>query len=85
MSSDAQVRANQCNAKKSTGPSEKSRARTRYNGLKHGLRADPTQLLPGESEEEFGLEHDHWIESLRPRDAAEHKLALEVVSCFWMR
>ena len=53
MATAEQIRANRENAKKSTGP--RRTEATRFNGLKHGLRAEQV-ILPGESRDEFEAE-----------------------------
>ena len=78
MSTRNQVRANRSNSKLSTGPSEKSRDHTRFNGLTHGLRS-ATLILPNEDPQRFRQLHEDWIESVRPRDPAEHRLVFRIV------
>ena len=57
MTSKLQNASNGRNAKLSTGPSEESKSRTRLNSLKHGLRAAPGRVLPGECPEELEALH----------------------------
>ena len=53
MPTNAQIKANGKNAKKSTGPrSEEGKARSAKNALKHGLLARDT-VLPGEDPADF--------------------------------
>jgi hypothetical protein len=78
MSTRKQVRANRANSKFSTGPSKKSLDHTRFNGLTHGLRSG-TLILPNENPQRFRQLHDDWIESVRPRDPAEHQLVFRIV------
>jgi hypothetical protein len=78
MSTRKQVRANRANSKFSTGPSKKSLDHTRFNGLTHGLRSG-TLILPNENPQRFRQLHDDWIESVRPRDPAEHELVFRIV------
>ena len=49
MATEAQIRANRENAKKSTGPkTAEGKARVSQNARKHGFRSRTGQLLPGE-------------------------------------
>ena len=53
MATREQIAANRKNAKKSTGPkSEAGKDRARFNGLRHGLRAEEV-VLPSEDTAEF--------------------------------
>ena len=53
MTTNAQIKANRNNAKKSTGPrTEQGKARVAKNALKHGLLARDT-VLPGEDAADF--------------------------------
>ncbi len=61
----------------STGPSPASRARTRYNGLKHGLCA-ANPVIPGERQEEFDAERDAWFGDWQP---ITHTRAVLVERC----
>jgi len=78
MSTRKQIRANRANSKFSTGPSKESLDHTRYNGLTHGLRSG-TLILRNEDPEKFRRLHENWIESVRPRDPAEHQLVFRIV------
>src|SRR3954469_8140303 len=53
MATREQIEANRKNAQKSTGP--RDTARTRFNGLKPGLRAEQV-VLPGEAPAAFEAE-----------------------------
>ena len=46
----ARMVANRANAKHSTGPN--NTAKTRFNGVQHGLTSKQT-VIPGESQEEY--------------------------------
>ena len=63
MATREQIEANRRNARLSTGPKDTSR--TRFNGLKHGLRSEQG-VLPGESRDEFDAERDGWFGDWRP-------------------
>ena len=84
MSSDEQVAANRENAKHSTGPGLEARARTRFNAVKHGLRAK-TLILPGEDPQEFESGVAELMASCRPRDETEETLVLDAARARWMR
>jgi hypothetical protein len=66
----------------STGPSEKSLARTRYNSVKHGMRSTAV-LLPGENLLELDELRETWFNKLNPRDPAEVELVTDVVNARW--
>ena len=82
MKSTKKIAANRRNARRSTGPSEKAREWTRWNGLKDGLRAK-SPILPGEDQEEFLALEQRWVNSLMPRDLAEDELVSDIVKAFW--
>ena len=49
--SEKRLQANRANAKRSTGPrTQRGKAASRRNALKHGILSQPATLLPGESE-----------------------------------
>src|SRR6201990_1459834 len=80
MATPEQIRANRANAKKSTGP--KDTERTRFNGLKHGLRAEQV-VIPGESREEFEAEIAGWFDDWRPRPRARAALVERAAVATW--
>ena len=82
MTSRAKTISNRRNAQLSTGPSEESRAWTRFNGLTLGLRAK-SRLLPGETEEDFSEVKETWVKSLHPRDPAECALVSDIIMADW--
>src|SRR5206468_11801465 len=63
MASREQIEANRKNAQNSTGPRDTDR--TRFNGVKHGLRAEQ-HVLPGEDPDAFRAEVDAWFDDWRP-------------------
>jgi hypothetical protein len=73
------MKANQRNAKKSTGPADTSK--TRFNALRHGLCA--RLVVPGEDPAEY----EAFVERLRgdvaPSDALEEVLAERAASAAW--
>ena len=67
MATQAQIDANRKNARKSTGPkSQPGKDKTRFNGLKHGLRAEQV-VLPGEDPAEFAAELEGWADDWKPQ------------------
>src|SRR5258707_9758000 len=65
--SPAQLAARQANSRRSTGPKDTSRSR--FNGTKHGMRAE-TLVLPGEDPARYERRLAALIERHDPRDAA---------------
>src|SRR5690348_15849588 len=75
--------ANARNAQKSTGPrSPDGKMRSRFNALKHGMRA-ATPVLPGEDPAAFDARLDAWTADLRPRDDVERVLVRRAVQISW--
>ena len=67
MRSEKQRQASLANGAKSRGPtSAAGKAVSKFNGLKHGLRAEQV-VLPGEDPAEFEAERQGWIDDWRPR------------------
>ncbi len=82
--SDQQRReVNRKNSQQSTGPrTAAGKARSKLNGLKHGLRA-ATLVLPGEDPE--ALEHrlDAWTDELDPHTDLERYFVRSAVEASW--
>jgi hypothetical protein len=73
--SEKQAAANLLNAQKSTGPtSVVGKAKSRFNGLVHGMRA-ATVVLPTEDPEAFELEVETWCHDWNVNTAARRILA----------
>ena len=71
MATEAQMKANQENAKKSTGPAtEMGKQRSSMNVMIHGIFSK-IPLLPGENQEQFKLLEDEIIKAYQPTDAIE--------------
>ena len=71
MTSIAQIRANQRNAKQSTGPkSSMGKAKSSKNAMTHGIFA-AIPLLPGEDDERYSTLADEITAALGPTDAIE--------------
>lgn len=83
MASHRQIRANQRNALRSTGPrSDAGKARSRLNAMQHGLTARHV-LLPGEDPREFEAFRRAAFDSLLPEGEVESQLADRVVTLLW--
>jgi hypothetical protein len=71
MATEAQIKANQENAKKSTGPlTEEGKQRSSMNAMTHGIFST-IPLLPGENLEQFKLLEEEIIKAYQPMDAME--------------
>ena len=83
MSTQAQIRANQRNAQKSTGPrTSEGKASVSQNAVKHGLltRHD---VISSESQADFDLYRAQILDELAPVSPMESMLAERVVSLSW--
>ncbi len=79
MSSLKQIHANRRNSALSTGPrTEEGKRRTRYNGLKHGIRSE-VEFLPCENPQRFHLRQNNWLNELQPRSETECELVGRIV------
>jgi hypothetical protein len=82
MATQAQIKANRQNAKKSTGPkTAEGKAAVSQNAVKHGLFAD--SVVTGETEAEYAAFHGELLAELDPRGVVELLLAERVVSLWW--
>ncbi len=71
------------NGQKSHGPkSPEGKARSRFNALKHGLKAK-TLVLPGEDAEEYRGRLEAWIADLQPQNDVEQTLVERAVTLTW--
>ena len=79
MATQAQIAANQRNAQKSTGPkSDKGKAKSRENALKHGLRAFTLMpTLPSEDPKRIDERIQEWMDDVQPRNARERELTAQ--------
>jgi hypothetical protein len=80
MATPDQIRANRNNAKRSTGPN--NTARTRFNNLKHGLRAEEV-VLPGEDPAAFEAERRAWTDDWKPRSHTRAVLVERAAVASW--
>ena len=78
MATEAQIKANQENAKKSTGPAtSEGKQRSSMNAMIHGIFSK-IPLLPGENQEQFKLLEDEIIKAYQPTDAIECHLVQRI-------
>src|SRR2546423_5567258 len=81
--SEARLRANRLNAKKSTGPrSNQGKARSAQNAHRHGLCSE-SALLPGECQATYNIFEAELKEELRPRTALQHTLFPDLARLIW--
>ncbi|MGB2863745.1 MAG: hypothetical protein WBC05_10510 [Sedimentisphaerales bacterium] len=82
MSTKAQIKANQQNAQKSTGPqTAEGKNVVSQNAIKHGLFAD--SVIKGEDPAEYEAFHDKFLAELYPVGMVETLLAERVISLWW--
>ncbi len=78
MATEAQIKANQENAKKSTGPlTEEGKQRSSMNAMTHGIFST-IPLLPGENLEQFKMLEEGIIKAYQPTDAMECHLVQRI-------
>ena len=83
MSTTAQIKANQRNSQKSTGPkSAEGKKAVAKNAVKHGLFSNET-VIKGESAEDFEIFRDEMLAELNPVGPVESMLAERYVSLSW--
>ena len=83
MSTKAQIKANQQNAHKSTGPqTDEGKAVVSQNAVKHGLFAAEA-VITGENPADYELYHDNFLAELLPVGMVESMLAERIVSLAW--
>src|SRR5215469_9295231 len=71
------------NGQKSRGPkSPQGKARSRFNALKHGLKAK-LPVLPGEDAQQYQGRLDAWIADLQPTNDLEQSLVERAVTITW--
>jgi len=85
MPTEAQIRANRENAKKSCGPkTDAGKQRAKLNALKHGLRAqDAEPVLPHEDPAELQAKIQEWIDDYAPANAIERELVVRAARLSW--
>ncbi len=83
MSTEAQIKANQENAQKSTGPrTAEGKATVSQNAVKHGLFASDPVVL-GEDQAEFKLHRERLLADWYPQGYMETVLAHRIISLSW--
>ena len=83
MTSDKQARANQQNARKSTGPkTPEGKAAVRHNALTHGLLSQEV-LLPGEDEAPLKELSERLRAELQPVGELENLLVDRIIAAYW--
>ena len=83
MSSQEQLRANQQNAQKSTGPrTEEGKARARYNARRHGLTGQFYVMDDDDRQAYFAFEKG-LFNALAPVGEYEHQLAISIAQDHW--
>ena len=83
MTTNAQIKANRKNAKKSTGPrTEEGKTRVAKNALKHGLLARDT-VLPGEDPADFDSQLSALEADIQPANSLEFELVRQIADAQW--
>lgn len=83
MASARQLAANHKNAQRSTGPkTPEGKAKSKFNGLKHGLTA-ATVVLPYEDQIAYHELRAQILEDFTPADAMEWMLVDQLASAWW--
>jgi hypothetical protein len=83
MATEAQIKANRRNSKKSTGPkSPEGKAVVSKNAVKHGLFASEN-VIKGEKQADFDHFHDEMLSKLAPVGPVESMLAERFISLSW--
>jgi len=82
MATQKQIKANQQNAQKSTGPqTDEGKATVSQNAIKHGLFTD--SVIKGENQAEYEAFHDQFLAELFPVGMVETMLAERLISLWW--
>ena len=83
MPTNAQIKANRNNAKKSTGPRTKEgKNRSAKNALKHGLLARDT-VMPGEDPADFDKQLGALEADIQPANSLEFELVRQIADAQW--
>ena len=83
MPTNAQIKANRKNAKKSTGPrTEEGKTRSAKNALKHGLLARDT-VMPGEDPADFDRQLSALEADIQPANSLEFELVRQIADAQW--
>jgi len=86
MPTDAQIKANRENAKKSCGPkTDAGKQKARFNALKHGMRAQSIDLvLPHEDPALLDAKIQQWTHDYQPKNAIETELVSRAARLSWV-
>ena len=82
MPTNAQIKANRKNAKKSTGPRTEEGKRSAKNSLKHGLLARDT-VMPGEDPADFDRQLSALEADIQPANSLEFELVRQIADAQW--
>ena len=83
MATEAQIRANQRNAQKSTGPrTTEGKAAVSQNAVQHGLLIRQN-VISSESQADFDLYRERMLSELAPASPMESMLAERIVTLSW--
>ncbi len=83
MATEAQIRANQRNAQKSTGPRTiEGKAAVSQNAIQHGLLTRQN-VISSESQADFDLYRERMLSELDPASPMEFMLAERIVTLSW--
>jgi len=85
MTTEAQIQANRANAQKSRGPTtDEGKARARLNALKHGMRAEISELVaPREDPAELTARIQEWLDDYQPTGTVERDLIERAARLSW--
>jgi len=85
MATEAQIQANRANAQKSRGPTtDEGKARARLNALKHGMRAEVSELVaPREDPAELTARIQAWLDDYQPTGVVERDLVERAARLSW--
>ena len=83
MPTNARIKANRNNAKKSTGPrTQEGKTRSAKNALKHGLLARDT-VMPGEDPADFDRQLSALDADIQPGNSLEFELVRQIADAQW--
>ncbi len=83
MSTDAQISANQANARRSTGPvTPEGQAASSLNNLRHGFRSQAV-LLPGDDPAEYEALLAELTDHHKPEDLTDRRFLREMADAEW--
>ena len=84
MATEKQIAANRRNAMRSTGPrTDPGKTNARVNALKHGMRAETIQVLPGEDPEALRTLLIEMVDEYRPETPTQEHLVRRAAKLMW--